>query len=126
MYGDIGTSPLYAVKETFNPEHGIPLNPANITGGVSTIFWILMIVVSLKYVTLVLRAAGVSALCFFPMARRVQRSPRPTGRCSAHPPLLPPAGAPGWRFPSISSRGPATSPRRCFAGSRRNRPTGLL
>ena len=56
VYGDIGTSPLYAVKETFNPEHGIPLNAENIVGGVSTIFWILMVVVSLKYVTLVLRA----------------------------------------------------------------------
>jgi KUP system potassium uptake protein len=67
VYGDIGTSPLYAVKETFNPEHGIPLTEANIVGGVSTIFWILMIVVSLKYVTLVLRAdnrgeGGIMAL----------------------------------------------------------------
>src|SRR5205814_9866196 len=42
--------------ETFNPEHGIALNQANILGGISTIFWTLMIVVSLKYVTLVLRA----------------------------------------------------------------------
>jgi KUP system potassium uptake protein len=33
VYGDIGTSPLYAVKETFNPEHGIALTPANILGG---------------------------------------------------------------------------------------------
>ncbi|MBV9189246.1 MAG: potassium transporter Kup [Betaproteobacteria bacterium] len=67
VYGDIGTSPLYAVKETFNPDHGIPLNAANVMGGVSTIFWILMIVVSLKYVTLVLRAdnrgeGGIMAL----------------------------------------------------------------
>ena len=67
VYGDIGTSPLYAVKETFNPEHGIPLNAGNVMGGVSTIFWILMIVVSLKYVTLVLRAdnrgeGGIMAL----------------------------------------------------------------
>src|SRR5437763_7574041 len=67
VYGDIGTSPLYAVKETFNPEHGIPLTHANIIGGVSTIFWILMLVVSLKYVTLVLRAdnrgeGGIMAL----------------------------------------------------------------
>src|SRR6266581_3827576 len=58
VYGDIGTSPLYAVKETFNPQHGIALTPANILGGLSTIFWALMIVVSLKYVTLVLRAAN--------------------------------------------------------------------
>ena len=67
VYGDIGTSPLYAVKETFNPDHGIPLNAANVVGGLSTIFWILMIVVSLKYVTLVLRAdnrgeGGIMAL----------------------------------------------------------------
>ena len=67
VYGDIGTSPLYAVKETFNPDHGIPLSVENIIGGLSTIFWILMVVVSLKYVTLVLRAdnrgeGGIMAL----------------------------------------------------------------
>src|SRR5512138_2383802 len=67
VYGDIGTSPLYAAKETFNPEHGIALTQANILGGVSAIFWSLMIVVSLKYVTLVLRAnnhgeGGIMAL----------------------------------------------------------------
>ena len=58
VYGDIGTSPLYAAKETFNPEHGIPLTTENILGGVSVIFWALMIVVSFKYVTLVLRATN--------------------------------------------------------------------
>jgi KUP system potassium uptake protein len=58
VYGDIGTSPLYAVKETFNPDHGIALTAANILGGLSAIFWALMIVVSLKYVVLVLRASN--------------------------------------------------------------------
>jgi KUP system potassium uptake protein len=58
VYGDIGTSPLYAVKETFNPGHGIPLARENILGGVSAIFWALMIVVTLKYVTLILRASN--------------------------------------------------------------------
>ena len=67
VYGDIGTSPLYAAKETFNPEHGIPLNTANVLGGLSTIFWSLMIVVSLKYVILIMRAdnkgeGGIMAL----------------------------------------------------------------
>jgi KUP system potassium uptake protein len=67
VYGDIGTSPLYAVKETFNPAHGIPLTSANVVGGLSTLFWMLMIVVSLKYVALVLRAdnrgeGGIMAL----------------------------------------------------------------
>ncbi|HYG55612.1 MAG TPA: potassium transporter Kup [Burkholderiales bacterium] len=56
VFGDIGTSPLYAVKETFNPERGIALTAANILGGLSTIFWALIVVVSLKYVVLVMRA----------------------------------------------------------------------
>src|SRR2546421_356089 len=67
VFGDIGTSPLYAVKETFNPEHGIALTTANVLGGLSTIFWALMIVVSLKYVVLIMRAdnkgeGGIMAL----------------------------------------------------------------
>jgi KUP system potassium uptake protein len=67
VYGDIGTSPLYAVKETFNSSHGIPLNTENILGGLSAIFWALMIVVSVKYVILVMRAdnkgeGGIMAL----------------------------------------------------------------
>ena len=67
VFGDIGTSPLYAVKETFAPGHGIGLTTANVLGGLSTIFWSLMIVVSLKYVTLIMRAdnrgeGGIMAL----------------------------------------------------------------
>src|SRR5512142_993179 len=58
VYGDIGTSPLYAVKETFNAQYGIALSAENVLGGVSAIFWTLMAVVSLKYVTLVLRASN--------------------------------------------------------------------
>src|SRR5438552_3451979 len=58
VYGDIGTSPLYAVKETFNPDHGIAFSAENVLGGVSAIFWSLMIVVTLKYVMLVLRASN--------------------------------------------------------------------
>jgi len=58
VYGDIGTSPLYAVKETFSPAHGLPLTEANILGGLSTIFWSLMIVVTFKYVTLIMRASN--------------------------------------------------------------------
>ncbi len=67
VFGDIGTSPLYAVKETFSPQHGIALSEANILGGLSTMFWALMMVVSLKYVTLIMRAdnrgeGGIMAL----------------------------------------------------------------
>jgi KUP system potassium uptake protein len=56
VYGDIGTSPLYAVKETFAPGHGIALTAVNVLGGLSTIFWALLVVVTLKYVVLVMRA----------------------------------------------------------------------
>ena len=55
VYGDIGTSPLYALKEVFG--HGrVPLTPDNILGILSLVFWTLTIVVSFKYVTLILRA----------------------------------------------------------------------
>ena len=55
VYGDIGTSPLYALKEVFS--HGrVPLTPDNIYGILSLVFWTLTVIVSLKYVTLILRA----------------------------------------------------------------------
>jgi KUP system potassium uptake protein len=56
VYGDIGTSPLYTVKEIFLPATGVALNAANLVGAVSAIFWSLMLVVTLKYVVLILRA----------------------------------------------------------------------
>ncbi|AKU23167.1 potassium transporter Kup [Massilia sp. MB5] len=67
VYGDIGTSPLYTLKTVFDPEHGLVLNAPNLLGIVSLIFWGLTLIVSLKYVTLVLRAdnrgeGGIMAL----------------------------------------------------------------
>lgn len=56
VYGDIGTSPLYTVKEIFAPATGVPLDAAHIVGAISMIFWALMLVVTLKYVLLILRA----------------------------------------------------------------------
>lgn len=56
VYGDIGTSPLYTVKEIFAPHTGVPLDAPHLIGAVSTIFWALMLVVTLKYVILILRA----------------------------------------------------------------------
>jgi KUP system potassium uptake protein len=55
VYGDIGTSPLYALKEVFHGGH-VPVTHDNILGVLSLIFWTLTIIVSLKYVLLVLRA----------------------------------------------------------------------
>lgn len=56
VFGDIGTSPLYALKECFAPEHGIPFSQGAVFGIISLIFWSLMVVVTLKYVAFVLRA----------------------------------------------------------------------
>jgi len=55
VYGDIGTSPLYALKEVF-AEGRVPLNSGNVLGILSLVFWTLTVVVSLKYVLLILRA----------------------------------------------------------------------
>jgi KUP system potassium uptake protein len=67
VYGDIGTSPLYTLKTIFDAEHGLALTTPNLLGVISLIFWGLTIIVSLKYVTLVLRAdnhgeGGIMAL----------------------------------------------------------------
>jgi len=56
VYGDIGTSPLYTVKEVFSPATGVPLDAPHLVGAVSVIVWALMFVVTLKYVLLILRA----------------------------------------------------------------------
>jgi len=56
VYGDIGTSPLYALKECFVGEHSIPPTVENVLGILSLIVWSLNFVVSLKYISLVMRA----------------------------------------------------------------------
>lgn len=79
VYGDIGTSPLYTMKEVFSKEHGLSLTSANITGVVSLIVWGLIIIVSLKYVTLVLRAnnrgeGGIMALTALALSSVTRKS----------------------------------------------------
>ena len=54
VYGDIGTSPLYAFKEALSPAHGVGLSEPNVLAVLSLMFWALMLVVSLKYVSVVL------------------------------------------------------------------------
>ena len=55
VYGDIGTSPLYALKEVFHAGH-VPMSQTNVLGVLSLIFWTMTVIVSLKYVLLILRA----------------------------------------------------------------------
>lgn len=69
VFGDIGTSPIYTLQTVFNPDdpHPVPLNEANVHGVVSLIFWTVMVIVTLTYVTLVMRAdnhgeGGIMAL----------------------------------------------------------------
>ncbi|HET6806141.1 MAG TPA: potassium transporter Kup [Frateuria sp.] len=66
VYGDIGTSPLYTIKEVFGP-HGVTASPPNVLGGLSLVFWSLVIVVSMKYLLFIMRAdnkgeGGIMAL----------------------------------------------------------------
>jgi KUP system potassium uptake protein len=80
VYGDIGTSPLYAIKECFNPEHGIALNETNVLGILSLLVWALTLIVSVKYVAIVMRAdnngeGGILSLLTLAL-RATKSSPR--------------------------------------------------
>ena len=79
VYGDIGTSPLYAFKEAFTGAHGIDPSEAHVLATLSAFFWAVLIIVSLKYVWVVLRfdnegEGGVLALTA--LAHRVANGPR--------------------------------------------------
>lgn len=56
VYGDIGTSPIYAIRESFHSSHGIAATQANVLGVLSLIFWSLIIVISIKYLGFVMQA----------------------------------------------------------------------
>lgn len=82
VYGDIGTSPLYAVKEVFAGNHPIPVTVGNIYGSLSLFFWALIIVVSIKYVSFIMRAdnrgeGGIMALIALAL-HTAQEKPRQT------------------------------------------------
>ncbi len=67
VFGDIGTSPLYALKESFHAAHGLGITPDNVLGMLSIIFWTMTMVVSIKYIAIVMRAdnngeGGIMAL----------------------------------------------------------------
>lgn len=67
VFGDIGTSPLYTIREAFSPNYGLIANHDTVLGVLSLVFWSLMLVVTLKYVTIIMRAdndgeGGIMAL----------------------------------------------------------------
>jgi hypothetical protein len=97
VYGDIGTSPLYTMKEVFSPATGIALDATHLIGAVSVIFWGLMLVVTLKYVLLILRAdnrgeGGIMALTALAAeaagSTRRRRTAPAAGRCARRGPVL--------------------------------------
>jgi KUP system potassium uptake protein len=78
VYGDIGTSPLYTMKECFHGAHGIPVNNTNVLGVLSLIFWSLVIIISVKYLAYVMRydnqgEGGILALMSLVPASKVGR-----------------------------------------------------
>ncbi len=80
VYGDIGTSPLYTVKQVFHMSGAMPVDEANVLGVISTILWALIVVVGLKYVVFIMRAdnegeGGIVALLTL-AASAVARRPR--------------------------------------------------
>jgi len=80
VFGDIGTSPLYALKESFSPEHGIPLTPDNVMGILSLIVWSMVWVITIKYLVVMMRAdnngeGGILALLALAL-RETQGKPR--------------------------------------------------
>jgi KUP system potassium uptake protein len=83
VYGDIGTSPLYAMKECFLPgsSHSVPLTPENVLGVLSLIFWSLALIVSVKYLAFVMRASNKGEggiLALLALAFPDREKPRPT------------------------------------------------
>ncbi|MEO8579795.1 MAG: potassium transporter Kup [Gemmatimonadales bacterium] len=77
VYGDIGTSPLYALRECFKPEYGLAATEINVYGVLSLILWSLISVVSIKYIVFVMRAdnrgeGGILALVAL-MLQRLHR-----------------------------------------------------
>jgi KUP system potassium uptake protein len=81
VYGDIGTSPLYTLKECFGREHGVPPTPENVYGVLSLIVLSLTMIVTVKYVTFIMRAdnkgeGGILALLALIMQRRRREDDR--------------------------------------------------
>lgn len=81
VYGDIGTSPLYALRECFHAAHGIILNTDNVLGLLSLIFWSLTLIISVKYVSFIMRVdnngeGGILALTALALRRATTKRQR--------------------------------------------------
>jgi len=87
VYGDIGTSPLYAIRECVTPPHGVGVSPENILGVLSLVFWAIAFVISIKYLLFVMRAdnegeGGVLALMALATTSLRKEGPTPANKKS--------------------------------------------
>ena len=80
VFGDIGTSPLYTLKQAFSPHYGLIANHDTVLGILSLIFWSLMLVVTVKYVTIIMRADNNGEGGIMALMALAQRSLRKGGR----------------------------------------------
>ncbi|HEY3521344.1 MAG TPA: KUP/HAK/KT family potassium transporter, partial [Rhodanobacteraceae bacterium] len=76
VFGDIGTSPLYTMKEAFYGPHGMPVSPVNVLGIVSLVAWSLVMVVAVKYVSFIMRADNKGEGGIMAMMALAQRASR--------------------------------------------------
>ncbi len=115
VYGDIGTSPLYALRECFHGEYGVAVTPANVLGILSLVLWSLVLVISVKYLGFVLRAdnrgeGGILALVALAVPRYAPQQHRLARACS------------GCSAPRCSTATACSRPRsRCSPRSRASR-----
>ena len=82
VYGDIGTSPLYSMREAFHGPHAIPVTPENVLGVLSLMFWSLILIVTIKYHLVIIQAdnkgeGGILALTALVQANRIARGLAP-------------------------------------------------
>ncbi len=80
VFGDIGTSPLYAVRECFAGEHPVPVTPENVLGVLSLILWSLVVVISVKYLSYVLRMDNHGEGGIFALTSQLHGLPGIAGR----------------------------------------------
>jgi KUP system potassium uptake protein len=83
VYGDIGTSPLYALRECFHGEHGVAATPENVLGVLSLIFWSLTLIISIKYILFVMRADNNGEGGILALLALVAKSPEAKRRSRA-------------------------------------------
>src|SRR3546814_17967380 len=80
VFGDIGTSPLYTLKQAFSPHYGLTANHDTVLGVLSLVFWALTMVVTVKYVTVIMRADNEGEGGIMALMTLAQRTLKPGSR----------------------------------------------